>query len=300
VHNEHIEEVKGHTNIIHIQAANPNTNFHYLLDHHPTAPFILDFGAYHMKHLNGQKIFYTDSDRVNEILNAVEDLIRPHKHRAYAFLIMDEIETNPQSIQTLNYIVHEIKQRPLLADIKLWVNFDNIYSHYTGTPLVIPHGIDLVSLTPNYGCLSNLICERHRYRHLLPQVQEYNNNNPGKPLSLVVIGDSWSNHSIGINHIDKSDIYYDEVKKIADIHNISIVGQLVFAYSFPQQTVVTNWILQDKWKDIGTRFISGNNIPVVSNPVVSNPVVSNPVVSNPVVSNPVPSISTPTIRCYLE
>jgi hypothetical protein len=264
VHNEHIEEVKDHVNLVHIQTANPNTNIDYLIQAHPTAAFVVEFGAYHSYHKNGQKIYVTTPEYVNGILDAIEDMVAKYKKNIYAFIIFDEAETNPPTQETLKFIISEIKKRPTLADIKLWGNYDNVYPAYTKTSFELVEGLDIVSLTPSYGSLCGFrLCsgEYARYQFFLDAVQTYNRDQPARPISLIIISDGWGRNLLTNSYADKADVLFSTIRDLSISKNIPVVGQIVFAYSFPGDGVVrNNWVVSDKFASIGRQMISDKPI----------------------------------------
>lgn len=284
VNTEHLTEVKEHTNLVMFQTANPSQSLSEMIIIHPKASFIIEFSAYTVHFEKGQKILRTTPERVNAILDALEPMVKRYKQYIYAFSMFDEAETNSETMRTIAFIIAEIMKRPLLADIKRHGNYHNIYSHYTRTPFVIIPEMDIISLTPDYGKYCNLdLCESYRYDFFLNAIAGYNQANPGKPLSLLIIGDGWHKMATNDNHLQKSNLLYSTIKKKAEKKLISVIGQVVFSYSAPGEGVVrNNWMLADQFKEIGTEMISGITP------------------SDDLESQPVKPVEPARLRCYYQ
>lgn len=238
----------------------------------PTAKLVLEFSAYDMAFRSSNcrynKCFFHDSNRVNAILDAVEREILPYLSRTLALYIADEIETNPQSIDTINRIVANIRSRDSLKNLKLWVNFDNVHQSWSGTPLVLPEDIDIVSLTPSYGSRCYDVCDSDRYRVLLTAVKQHNITHQRK-MALMIMSDGWHRSAdhisgslteVGKVHLDKIGKSFDGIKRYAEGLGIQVLGESVFSYSEPSYSVQqSSQIIKDAWRREGVRLISGQS-----------------------------------------
>lgn len=253
-----LADVADHTNMLWIQTANPRQHAETMLREHPKAAFILEFQALDQAHVNGQKIHSFDAGRVAAILDVVEAWLPPHKGRLYAFSIVDEIETNPPSLNALQRLIDAIKGRPLLADVKLHVNFDNISEMYTRAQFVIPERLDLISITPVYGRLLNgLGGDEGRFRAVLNRAAEQNTKRLGNPLKFLVIGDGWAPQRADAVHEVKARLLYRTALREAREVGVEVVGQMVFSYSEPAGSVKDSPVMREVWRAIGKEFVAG-------------------------------------------
>lgn len=267
-----IESVKDWTNVVHIQAANPDEPIEQILKNHPTAKFIFEFNALDisLNFQNGcqyEKCHFYDRDKVQSILTAVENTIEPYKDRIAALMIADEPETNSQTMDSLNNLITDIKQREKLTHIPLWINFDNINPVFTNTSFQIPNNVDWVSLTPNYGqyCYF-MLCEQGRYDILFNEIHNHPNT------KIMVVGDGWSNepdayygsrlYQVGIDHLTKIDRLYDGVKDRAIQEGVDVVGMMVFSWSFPGPYTVkySTKVIKETWKRKSQEIIDGIDV----------------------------------------
>lgn len=251
---EDVADVVDHTNLLWLQTANPRQDLDAMLRQHPRAAFVLEVQPLDQAMVEGQKIHSFDPIRVAAILDAVEAWLKPHRNRLYALSIVDEIETNPRSLRALQSLVEALKARPLLADAKLHVNFDNISPMYSRTPFVIPDGLDFVSITPRYG--GAVWYDEMRTRAVLERVAEWNQSH-GRRLGFMVIGDGWAPQAADAIHETKARELYGMALRLAKERGIDVVGQVVFAYSEPAGGVKDSPVMREVWRNIGMEFVAG-------------------------------------------
>lgn len=276
VWDDDLGEVADHVDMLWIQSANPRENADALLRSHPKAAFVFEFQPLGQAFVGGQKIMSFDAARVDAILDAVEAWIPPHRSRLYAFSIVDEIETNPPSLDALQRLVDAIKARPALASIPLHVNFDNISPMYTRTPFVIPDRLDLVSITPAYGQSMATGVDASRIRTVMDRVADYNARRPGQPLRWLAIGDGWAPQPADAIHEVKARALYATALRLARERGIDIAGQIVFSYSDPPGGVKDSPGLREVWRAIGRDFLSGSSNPSPCEPPPPPPPAPHP------------------------
>jgi hypothetical protein len=110
----------------------------------------------------------------------------------------------------------------------------------------LPRGVDWVSVTPTFGKLCGSLCglEASKYTIVLDAVAARNKLlTKDKQISLVVIGDAWSESpdqqgygsflsETGRNHLAKVDKLYDTASQMAKARGIEVKGMLAFAYDW--------------------------------------------------------------------
>lgn len=273
-----IVATRDHTNLVSILTADPETaSLDRAAELHPSADLVLEFGAL-IRRFKGtagceyNKCLEFNANRVKAILDAVEKAILPYQNRIFALYIVDEPETNPPTLEAIDKLVDAIKARKTLASIPLWVNYDNVYSGYTGVEFRLSDGIDIVSLTPTFGLYCGYrLCETGRYTVLLNAVQRGNKSRTA-PYKLMVVGDGWSTSpdvsgasslsNTGMTHLYKADVLYSLASRMAGERGIEVLGELVFAYSTPGEYTIENShsSVKDKWRSIGKSFINPTHI----------------------------------------
>jgi hypothetical protein len=256
---EDIISTIDHTNMIHVQAANPDTiSLEDAAAAHPTAVIVFEFGiltyTFRRDNCNYGKCFHYDKVRSKQILDAVEIAVKKLKNRKVILMIADEPETNPPTRLALEYLIGDIKERPFLADKELWINYDNVDEYYTGHEFFITEGIDIASLTPRYGkmCVTDY-CERSGLRIVMDTIAKYNKNNP-KKIKWMVVGDGQALPA-------KITGLYDLQKEMAQSRGIEFSGCLAFAYRGPDihGIAFANHEQRDAWRKLGLRIISNED-----------------------------------------
>lgn len=267
---------RDYTNLVMILTADPETvSLDDAVVLHPSAQFVLEFGALKLSFRSStcayNKCMTFDKNRTEQILDAIEEGIQPYTGRIHSFLIVDEPETNPPTLKAIESLVDAIKARPALANIPLWINYDNVYAGYTLTPFILSNNIDIVSLTPQYGvyCWYQL-CETGRYKVLLNAVQQQ------QPLAkLMVVGDGWAKSpdwsdgsltATGKAHLYKVQNLYSTASRMANELGISVLGEVVFSYNTPGQYTVASSpaAIRSAWKAVGRSMIEAT--PIANDP----------------------------------
>jgi hypothetical protein len=254
---EDISATWPHTNLVHVQAANPLTvTLDEAFEIHPNARLAFEFGALavSMRGKNGcgfGKCLDYDSERTALILDAVETLVEPHHDKMFALMVADEPETNPPTLDALEALVADIEARPALAGYPLWVNLDNVLSWYTGHDFVLPTGIDIFSLTPNYGKVCGVrYCEMSRLAVVMDAIAT--RNRTGESIKWMVIGD-------GLGLPGKTRGLYDLQVRMARDRGIEVLGSLAFAYRYPEDFSILSGsdAQRASWVDLGRKIVSG-------------------------------------------
>lgn len=263
-----VQATMDHTNIVFVQAANPEQPLSEIAALHPTARILFQFSALDLKfrggNCNWNKCMEFNAERVHGILDAVEqDVIFPYRTRLAAFLIADEPETNPLTLDSLQQLVDAIRSRPAFDHIPLWVNYNNVLSTYTDEEFFLTPGVDWISITPNYGARWNDQSPDFRYEFLL-QVASRQNPKP----KFVIVGDGWSKlegdsdfkgtlTETGIFHLEKIEKQYNHVMEMANLYGISVEGVIPFSWSFPgPYTLGTSHdSVKSKWREFAMNLI---------------------------------------------
>jgi hypothetical protein len=268
-----VRATMDHTNVVFIQAANPEQPLEEIAALHPTAKILFQFTALDMTfECDWNKCMTFNLHRVNEILNAVEQhVIKPYRNRLAAFLIADEPETNPLTTVALQQLVNAIRSRPAFDGIPLWINYDNVFPEYTNAEFSLTQGIDWISITPSYASEWSDLAPDFRYEFLLNFASKQN----PKP-KFVLVGDGWSKYrkdseidgslsETGRFHLDKIEKLYNHVIAITNSYQIPIVGVIPFSWSFPGPNTLgtSHELVKNKWREFAINFIGGTNpVPV--------------------------------------
>ena len=271
-----VKATLDHTNVVFIQAANPEQPLNEIAALHPTAKILFQFSALDLVfrggNCNWNKCMEFNSDRVKEILDSVEQhVITPYQSRLVAFLIADEPETNPLTLDALQQLVNAIRLRPAFDPIPIWVNYNNVLPTYTKAEFFLTPGVDWISMTPSYGTEWNDLSPDFRYDFLLQRASQQN----PKP-KLVIVGDAWSelegdsnfNGSLtktGKIHLDKIEKQCDYISERADFYGISVVGVVPFSWSFPGSYTLgtSHESIKNKWRELAIRILGNtNSVPV--------------------------------------
>lgn len=266
---------QDHTNVVYIQTANPTQPIDQIAATHPTAKMIVEFGILNIR-LRGQdgcrygKCMDFDADLAREVLDAVEQhIIKPYRSRLAALMIIDEIETNPESVIAAESLIDAIRARPAFDGIALWANFDNVWRWSTGHEFVIPRGLDWVSVTPAYGrtCFYGL-CEDSKYSILSKAAKQH------VGLKLAVVGDGWAQSSdvdlngelstTGQAHKFKIEALWE----LAGQQGMEVVGYFPFAYSAPGPYVISTApaVIKQAWADAWRKVMAGAVLPPADPP----------------------------------
>lgn len=240
-----------------------------------------------------QKCFEYDEERVNGILNAIEEhVVKPYKNRLEFIYIADEFETNEPSVRAIDLLIKNIRSRSAFSQkndkgeykIKIWVNYDNVERIHSGAHFVINQGVDVISLTPSYGRSFERRGEMPRYRILLSTAA----NLRPKP-KLMVIGDAWAGHeadkdskgnltSVGQIHLAKVSILYNDVVVEANKYGIEVIGSIPFAYSFPGpfSLSTSHDAVKNEWIKHAKKVITGQDDPTPT-PIPLPPINTTPI-----------------------
>lgn len=282
---------RDHTNVVYIQTANPTQPIDQIAEIHPTAKMIVEFGVLTIR-LRGQdgcqygKCMDFDPGRALEVLDAVEEhIIKPYRSRLAAMMIIDEIETNPESVRAAEALIDAIRARRAFDGIALWANFDNVWRWSTGHDFTIPRGLDWVSVTPAYGrtCFYWL-CEDSKYSILSKAAKQH------VGLKLAVVGDGWAesrdvNRHDGLSTTGQAHQFKIEALwELANAQGMEVVGYFPFAYSAPGPYVISTApaAIKQAWADAGRKVIAG----AVLHPPISPPADPHPTAQPPIWTPP--------------
>jgi hypothetical protein len=263
---EDVDATWQHTNLVHVQSANPLTvSIDQAIELHPNARIAFEFSVL-TRRFRGEdgcqfgKCLDFDPVRSAEILDIIAAEVDRYPERFAVLMIVDEPETNPGTLAAIADLVEDIKSRPALADISRMVNLDNVMPWHTGHAFVLPAGIDIFSLTPNYGKVcGNTYCETSRLTVVMDAIAEA--NRAGAAIKWLVVGD-------GLGLPGKTRGLYDLQVQMARDRGIEVVGSLAFAYRYPQDFSILSGTtdMQEAWVEVGNRIITP---PVAQEPVVA-------------------------------
>jgi hypothetical protein len=268
---EDVEATWPHTNLVHVQAANPLTvSIDQAVELHPNAQIAFEFSVLNRR-FRGEsgcqfgKCLDFDPARSAEILDIIAAEVDRYPERFAVLMIVDEPETNPGTLTAIADLVDDIKSRPALVDIPRVVNLDNVMPWHTGHAFVLPAGIDIFSLTPNYGeVCGNTYCEASRLTLVMDAIAEANRS--GASIQWLVVGD-------GLGLSGKTRGLYDIQVQMARDRGIEVVGSLAFAYRYPEDFSILSGTpdMRAAWEELGADIISP---PVIAPPVVQEPVIA--------------------------